>query len=195
MMMPKPKPLFLARLAGTQAEMGAQHGRLVANDAVRLLEFYRTMPERALVGDMRGFAGKVGRGVARGLATAWQARLAKDRPAELADRSRAFVEAVLDTAEWNGATAVPNRRTALLTMATMDSLQNCVSLVARTARHLCDQRGVGQVRRNHDRHVHWCMTMCPRRSGTGGKDQETARFLICERTTQQLLNSVPGQHT
>ncbi|HEY5926587.1 MAG TPA: hypothetical protein VIV11_33095, partial [Kofleriaceae bacterium] len=123
------KPLFLARLAGTQAEMGAQHGRMVATDAVRLVEFYRTMPERALVGDLRGVAGKIGRSVARGLATAWQARLAKDRPAELAERSRAFMEAVLETAAASG--AVPNRRNALLTMATMDSLQNCVSLIAR----------------------------------------------------------------
>ena len=32
------RPLFLARLAGTQAEMGAQHGRLVADDAGRLLD-------------------------------------------------------------------------------------------------------------------------------------------------------------
>jgi hypothetical protein len=122
------KPFFMARLAGTQAEMGAQHGRLVADDAVRLVEFYRTMPERALVGDMRGFAGKVGRTVARGVATAWQARLAKDRPAELAERTRAFMEAVLAAA----ATApTASKREALLTIATMDSLQNCVSLVAR----------------------------------------------------------------
>ncbi|HEX5062494.1 MAG TPA: carcinine hydrolase/isopenicillin-N N-acyltransferase family protein [Kofleriaceae bacterium] len=120
------KPFFMARLAGTQAEMGTQHGHLVADDAVRLVEFYRTMPERALVGDMQGIAGKIGRSVARGLATAWQARLAKDRPAELAERSRAFMQAVLDSAP--GAIAPRN---ALLTMATMDSLQNCVSLVAR----------------------------------------------------------------
>jgi hypothetical protein len=122
------KPLFLARLAGTQAEMGAQHGAMVADDAVRLVEFYRTMPERALVGDLRGLAGKVGRTIARGLATAWQARLAKDRPAELADRSRAFAEAALATVTG----AAPNPRDALLTFATMDSLQNCVSLLART---------------------------------------------------------------
>jgi hypothetical protein len=122
------KPFFMARLAGTQAEMGAQHGRLVADDAVRLVEFYRTMPERALVGDMRGVAGKIGRSVARGIATTWQARLAKDRPAELADRTRAFMEAVLAAAD---AAPTTSKRNALLTIATMDSLQNCVSLVAR----------------------------------------------------------------
>ncbi len=120
------KPLFMARLAGTQAEMGAQHGRLVATDAIRLVEFYRTMPERALVGDMKGIAGKVGRAAARGLAMAWQARLAKDRPAELADRSRAFMDAVLASVD-----AAPSTKNALLNFATMDSLQNCVSLVAR----------------------------------------------------------------
>ena len=123
------KPLFLARLAGTQAEMGAQHGRLVADDAIRLVDFYRTMPERALAGDLRGVAGKIGRTVARGVAMAWQARLAKDRPAELAARTRAFMDAVLE-----GATSTtPGTRTrdAMLTVATMDSLQNCVSMVAR----------------------------------------------------------------
>jgi hypothetical protein len=125
------KPFFMARLAGTQAEMGAQHGRLVANDAVRLVEFYRTMPERALVGDLRGLAGTIGRTVARGLAMAWQARLAQHRPAELAERSRAFADAALDTAEWNGAASPPSTRDALLTFATMDSLQNSVSLLAR----------------------------------------------------------------
>ncbi|HEY5944054.1 MAG TPA: C45 family autoproteolytic acyltransferase/hydrolase [Kofleriaceae bacterium] len=121
------KPLLMARLAGTQAEMGAQHGRLVAEDAVRLVEFYRTMPERALVGDMTGIAGKIGRATARAIATAWQARLHRDRPAELLDRTRAFMEAVLAAAP-----GAPTKRDALLTVATMDSLQNCVSLVARS---------------------------------------------------------------
>jgi hypothetical protein len=119
------KPLFMARLAGTQAEMGTQHGRLVAEDAVRLVDFYRTMPERALVGDLRGVAGKIGRTVARGVAMAWQARLAKDRPAELAARTRAFMDAVLEGA------GTTRTRDAMLTIATMDSLQNCVSMVAR----------------------------------------------------------------
>ena len=118
------KPFFMARLAGTQAEMGAQHGRLVAADALHLVEFYRTMPERALVGGMTGVAGKLGRLAARGVARAWQERLARDRPAELAARSRAFMEAV-------AARSSTDLRTALLTLATMDSLQNCVSLVAR----------------------------------------------------------------
>ena len=42
------KPLLLIRLAGSQQEMGAQHGRLTAADAARLFAFYRTLPERSL---------------------------------------------------------------------------------------------------------------------------------------------------
>lgn len=111
--------LFTAYLAGTQAEMGAQHGKLVADDAHRLLEFYRTMPERALAGDLHGVVGQIGRTIARKVAMVWQQRLAKDRPAELVERSRAFMQAV----------GVPDE--ALLTLSMMDALQNCVSLAAR----------------------------------------------------------------
>lgn len=111
------KPLFLARLVGTQAEMGAQHGRLVADDARRLLAFYRTMPERTLAGDMPA----IGRWVARSVAQAWQARLARDRPAELAARTRAFVEAA----------GAEDPDEAVRTFATMDALQNCIAVTAR----------------------------------------------------------------
>ncbi len=115
------KPLFMARLAGTQPEMGAQHGRLVREDARELVAFYRTMPERSLVGSVQGIPGKIARTVVRGAATAWQANLARTRPAELAARSRAFVETA------TGSTSP----VALWTLATMDSMQNCVSVVAR----------------------------------------------------------------
>jgi hypothetical protein len=115
------KPLLMARLAGTQEAMGTQHGQLVAEDARELVEFYRTMPERALVGGVPGVGGRVASLVARGVATAWQANLARARPPELAARSRAFAEASTGRAD----------RIALYTLATMDSMQNCVSLVAR----------------------------------------------------------------
>lgn len=115
------KPLFFARLTGTQAEMGAQHGRLVAGDAQRLLAFYRTMPERMLAGDLSFPWHAPGRWVARSIAAAWQARLVRDRPADFAARTRAFVEAA-------GATDVDE---ALRTFATMDSLQNCIAVTAR----------------------------------------------------------------
>ena len=116
------KPLFMARLAGTQQEMGTQHGRLVASDARELVEFYRTMPERALAGNVEGVPGRIARLVARGLATAWQANLSRDRPDDLAARSRAFIAA---------SNPGVSNRVALYTLATMDSMQNCVSLVAR----------------------------------------------------------------
>lgn len=112
--------LFLARLAGTQAEMGAQHGRLVAHDAARLFGFYRTMPERTLAGDL----GAAGRLAVRAFATAWQARLVRERPADMAARTQAFIDAV---ARETGA----SRRGAHLALATMDSMQNTVSLAAR----------------------------------------------------------------
>ena len=108
--------LFTARLAGTQAEMGAQHGALVADDARRLLGFYTTMPERAIAGG----GGLLGRLAIKGIATTIQARLGRERPTELLARSRAFGEAA-------GLPMTPG----LLALATMDSLQNTISLAAR----------------------------------------------------------------
>jgi hypothetical protein len=116
------KPFLMARLAGTQTEMGAQHGALVAADAVRLIEFYNTMPERTLAGDMGG----LGRRAVRAVARAWQARLVRERPPELAARSQAFADAV--QAALPG-TKLPSD--AMLDIATMDAMQNCVALVAR----------------------------------------------------------------
>ena len=119
------RPFWMARLAGTQAEMGAQHGRLVAHDAAALFGFYKTMPVRTLAGDLTGAAGAVGKIAVRALVTAWQHRLVRDRPAELAERTRAFAAAVKEI--------VPEAsvRDSTLAFATMDSLQNCVSLAAR----------------------------------------------------------------
>ena len=81
------------------------------------------MPERALVGDVTGPLAPAAKLAARAVATAWQANLHRTRPPELAARARAFVEA-------SGATGVAGT-VAMWTMATMDSLQNCVSAVAR----------------------------------------------------------------
>ena len=101
--------------------MGAQHGRLAGDDARRLLAFYRSMPERVLVGGAPGAGGAVARFAVRTLSHAWQARLVRDRPAELLARSRAYVEAIEPTEVDAGVRA----------LATMDSLQNCVALAAR----------------------------------------------------------------
>ena len=116
-----PKPLLMTRLAGTQAEMGAQHGRLVADDAVRLFEFYRAMPERVLAGD----GGAPLKWVARQIASAWQTRLVRERKAEDADRTAAFIEAV--RAKFPDRVIVRPERA----LATMDVLQNCIARVAR----------------------------------------------------------------
>lgn len=111
--------LLLARLAGSQAEMGAQHGRLVAPEAARLLHFYRTMPERTLAGDL-GVAGKL---AVRAITAAWQARLARARPPELVARSAAFIAAVAERARVG--------RHPELAFAVMDTLQNTVAIAAR----------------------------------------------------------------
>jgi hypothetical protein len=108
--------LFTARLQGSQEEMGAQHGRLVADAAHSLLAFYRTMPERALAGG----DGAVSKTLVRAAAAAMQARLSRERPPELVARSRAFARAA----------GLPESL-SLRTLATMDSLQNCVALAAR----------------------------------------------------------------
>ncbi len=114
-------PLWLARLTGAQPDMGAQHGRLAGDEARRLLAFYRSMPERVLVGGAPGAGGVVARCAVRALSHAWQARLVRDRPAALLARSRAYVEAV-DLREVDA---------GMRALATMDSLQNCVALAAR----------------------------------------------------------------
>jgi len=115
------KPLFLVRLAGTQEQMGAQHGRLTAGDAARLVDFYRAMPEKVLAGGR----GRVETFVIRSLANAWQQNLAKQRPPEFAARTRAFAETAAHELGGYDTSA------AIRTIATMDSMQNCVSLFAR----------------------------------------------------------------
>lgn len=116
------KPFWMARLAGTQEEMGAQHGRLAADDAVRLFDFYRSLPVRALAGD----TGPVAKAVVRAVSTTWQRRLARERPPELVARTRAFVDAVKAARPDAG-----SAKSGELAVACMDALQNCVSLVGR----------------------------------------------------------------
>ncbi|HEY4242514.1 MAG TPA: C45 family peptidase [Kofleriaceae bacterium] len=111
--------LTLARLSGTQAEMGAQHGALAAPHAARLFDWYRRLAARMLAGD----TGAATRAVVQAVADAWQARLARSRPAEFAARSRAFVAEV---GRREGSV-----RGAERTFAAMDALQNVVALAAR----------------------------------------------------------------
>ena len=113
--------LYLTRLAGTQEQMGAQHGGFASAAARQLFAFYRTMPERALAGDTSALE----RFLVRQLATAWQASLARTRPVDFVARTKAFVAAAAPDA------SAREKQLVALTMATMDSMQNCVSLAAR----------------------------------------------------------------
>ncbi|MGN6105024.1 MAG: C45 family autoproteolytic acyltransferase/hydrolase, partial [Kofleriaceae bacterium] len=74
---------------------------------------------------LAGDLGAAARRLVRGVANAWQARLARERPRELAARTRAFAEAVREREARHDA------RLAQRTFATMDSLQNCIALVGR----------------------------------------------------------------
>ncbi|MFT3698514.1 MAG: C45 family autoproteolytic acyltransferase/hydrolase [Kofleriaceae bacterium] len=85
-----------------------------ADAAKRLFAFYKTMPERALAGDL-GTAGKL---AVRAFANLIQSRLTRARPAELIGRSKAFADAAGEAG-------------AIETTATMDALQNCIGLVGR----------------------------------------------------------------
>ena len=60
-----------------------------------------------------------------------QARLLRERPPELAARSRAFARAITEATGMSGLAARRAERDSLLALATMDSLQNCVSFAAR----------------------------------------------------------------
>jgi hypothetical protein len=111
------KPLWIARLAGTQEEMGAQHGTLLAaaGGADAAFAHYPDMPERLLLGT----AAPAARRVAGLIAGAALRRLDADRPAELRARSRAFVAAL-------GRPPGDARYVAI-----MDVLQNAVGAASR----------------------------------------------------------------
>jgi hypothetical protein len=110
------RPLWIARLAGTQEEMGHQHGALVAKagggDA---LDHYRDMPERLLAGARHPLL----RAAVRAIKEAELARLERDRPPALVARTRAFMRAI-------GRPARDARYVAV-----MDVLQNAVGASAR----------------------------------------------------------------
>jgi hypothetical protein len=119
--LPTPAPLWIARVAGSQEEMGRQHGALLAaaGGADRTIRYYRDLPVRALVGGVppavRGLAAAGLRGVGRRLLR----RLDAHRPPALAARSRAFMAAL-------GRPAIDAHY-----LGVMDLLQNLVGLAAR----------------------------------------------------------------
>lgn len=118
------RPLWIVHLRGTEPEMGAQHGALVADcaDWEALHAYYRQLPEMLLVG---GSGSPLIDRAARWLAVPvkeWLLRkLDAARPPMFRDRSRAFMEALgagADEARFNGV---------------MDVFQNAVALAGRHA--------------------------------------------------------------
>ena len=116
-----PRPLWIARVTGTQEEMGHQHGRLLAaaGGADAVLGHYRDMPVRLAVGDAAPAARAVATLAVRGVTEALLVRLDADRPAELRARSRAFMRAIGRPASWARYLGV------------MDLFQNLVGTAAR----------------------------------------------------------------
>ncbi|HUQ05883.1 MAG TPA: C45 family autoproteolytic acyltransferase/hydrolase [Kofleriaceae bacterium] len=119
--MTTPKPLWIARLSGTQEEMGRQHGQLLAaaGGADAVLDHYRDMPSRLVVGDMPPAVRAVISAAVRGVSEGLLVRLEADRPAELRARSRAFMRAMGRPAHWARYLGV------------MDLFQNLVGTAAR----------------------------------------------------------------
>jgi hypothetical protein len=86
--------LWIANLRGSQEEMGHQHGELLrsAGGWQEMLDFYTHMPERLLLGDLKGIVGPVVRYLVAPAKDLLLRRLERDRPQIYADRSRAFME-------------------------------------------------------------------------------------------------------
>jgi hypothetical protein len=119
--MTTPLPLWIARLSGTQEEMGRQHGQMLAavGGADAVLAHYRDMPSRLVVGDAAPAARAVASAAVRGVSEALLVRLAADRPPELLARSRAFMRAMGRPPGWARYLGV------------MDLFQNLVGTAAR----------------------------------------------------------------
>ena len=115
------KPLWIVRLAGSQAEMGRQHGELLAaaGGADAVLAHYRDLPGKLLLGDVPPRARPAAHFALRAISDGLLRRLAAARPAELAGRTRAFIEGL-------------DRSPGLARyLAVMDLFQNYVGLAAR----------------------------------------------------------------
>lgn len=114
-------PLLILNLAGTQAEMGRQHGELLRRHGGHeaTLGYYPNMPVRLLTAGGRSTAEKRALHASRPLMEWVLRRLDRDRPADLRDRARAFAESV-------GLPADDARY-----FAVMDLFQNVVGSLAR----------------------------------------------------------------
>ncbi len=115
------RPLWIARVAGTQAEMGRQHGALLARagGADATIAHYRNLPAMLLGGDVPPVLRPAAAAAIRVLSDALLTRLEAGRPAPLVARSRGFLEAIGQPAAWSRYLAV------------MDLFQNFVGVAAR----------------------------------------------------------------
>jgi hypothetical protein len=120
-MIASPRPLWIARVAGRQEEMGHAHGQLLAasGGADAAITHYRRMPADLLAGEAPAALRGLARAVVGGAAEVGLARLEAARPRPLVARSRAFLAALGHPPAWSRYLAV------------MDLFQNAVGLAAR----------------------------------------------------------------
>ncbi|MCC6995653.1 MAG: hypothetical protein IT370_13675 [Deltaproteobacteria bacterium] len=115
------QPLLVLNLRGSQAEMGAQHGRLLrahgGHEAA--LAFYPELPERLLRGGLEAPARRLVERWGGALKQLLLGRLERDRPREYLERTRAF----------NQALGWPSSHSRHLLV--MDLFQNVVGLIGR----------------------------------------------------------------
>ena len=111
-------PLRVLRLSGSQAEMGAQHGRLVAEvgDAPSLSSFYADLPARLILGSGAEPSEQAMYRALEPLLDRALRRMEANRRPELRARSRAFLEALGEDPDLS-------RR-----LAVMDLFQNLVGV-------------------------------------------------------------------
>jgi Acyl-coenzyme A:6-aminopenicillanic acid acyl-transferase len=114
-------PLWFARVSGSHAEMGRQHGTMlaVAGGGTAAIHHYRDMPAQLLTGDVPAPLRPIVAHAIRGGAELLLARLEADRAPDLVARSRAFLEALGQPPAWSRYLAV------------MDLVQNVVGVAAR----------------------------------------------------------------
>ena len=117
------RPLWIARIAGTQAELGHHHGALVAaaGGADATIAHYRDLPAQLLGAEVPAALRPAATVAIRAVAELLLARLEAARPPALVERSRAFMAALGRPPGWSRYLAV------------MDLFQNTVGLAARCA--------------------------------------------------------------
>ncbi|HTM22281.1 MAG TPA: C45 family autoproteolytic acyltransferase/hydrolase [Kofleriaceae bacterium] len=116
-----PLPLLCLRLRGTQEEMGRQHAELLAprGGFAPLLAFYPELPERIILSTAAEHGDSLPLRAARAVKDRLLDRLARARPPEYLERSRAFLTGLGYPSGWARYLGV------------MDVLQNLVGVLAR----------------------------------------------------------------